>query len=168
MSMVEPETLVSTIEADPGNSIALERATAYGYLATEMIDTNDDGEEDTLVPDYAQTLIRDWSLYIAIGLEFQSNGGGSPFTDSEDIAKRLNNLLDVDFSNIDCLNLMMNGDGGDTPLGLLAQNSAGTGFGLSSFLKMNSTIAMSTFGLSITQYDAIEDRPEGGATAATW
>jgi len=167
MSMGEPETLLSTIEADPDNSITLERATAYGYLATEMIDTNDDGEEDTLIPDYAQTLIRDWSLYIAIGLEFQSHGGGSPFTDSEDIANRLNNLLNVDFSNVDCLNLMMNGNDGDTPLGLLAKNSAGTGFGLSAFLKMNSTIAMSTFGLSSTQYDAIAAWSQGWATSAT-
>ena len=38
-----------------------------------------------------------------IGLEFQSNGGGSQYTDSEDIANRLNNLLDVDFSDVDCL-----------------------------------------------------------------
>jgi hypothetical protein len=138
ISMGEPETLLSTIEEDPTNSVSLQRATAYGYLATEMIDTNDDGEEDSLVPDYAQTLIRDWSLYIAIGLEFQSNGGGSPFTDSEDIANRLNNLLDVDFSDVDCLNLLKNGDGSDSPVGLLAKNSAGTGFGLSTFLGMDS------------------------------
>ena len=167
MSMGAPETLLSTIEADPDNSTTIQRATAYGYLATEMIDTNDDGEEDTQMPDYAQTLTRDWSLYIAIGLEFQSNGGGSPFTDSEDIANRLNNLLDVDFSNVDCLNLMMNGDGGNTPLGLLAKNSAGTGFGLNAFLKMNSTIAMSTFGLSSIQYDAIAAWSQGWATSAT-
>ncbi len=167
MSMGEPEALLSTIEEQPANSIALQRATAYGYLATEMVDTNDDGEEDTLVPDYAQTLIRDWSLYIAIGLEFQSNGGGSPFTDSEDVAKRLNNLLDVDFSDVDCLNLMMNGDGGATPLGLLAKNSAGTGFGLSAFLSMDSAKAMSTFGLSSTQYEAISLWSEGWATSVT-
>ncbi len=167
MSMGEPEALLSTIEEEPANSITLQRATAYGYLATEMVDTNDDGEEDTLVPDYAQTLIRDWSLYIAIGLEFQSNGGGSPFTDSEDVAKRLNNLLDVDFSDVDCLNLMMNGDGGATPLGLLAKNSAGTGFGLSAFLNMDSAKAMSTFGLSSTQYEAISLWSEGWATSVT-
>ena len=167
MSMGEPEALLSTIEEEPANSITLQRATAYGYLATEMVDTNDDGEEDTLVPDYAQTLIRDWSLYIAIGLEFQSNGGGSPFTDSEDVAKRLNNLLDVDFSDVDCLNLMMNGDGGATPLGLLAKNSAGTGFGLSAFLSMDSAKAMSTFGLSSTQYEAISLWSEGWATSVT-
>jgi hypothetical protein len=167
MSMGAPETLLSTLEADPGNSITLKRAAAYGYLATEMVDTNNDGEEDTEMPDYAQTLVRDWSLYIAIGLEFQSNGGGSPFTDSEDIANRLENLLDIDFSNVDCLNLMMNGNNSSTPLGLLAKNSAGTGFGLSAFLKMNSTTAMSTFGLSDIQYDAIVVWAEGWATSTT-
>ena len=100
-------------------------------------------------------------------MEFQSNGGGSPFTDSEDIANRLNNLLDEDFSDVDCLDLMMNGDGGDNPLGLLAQNSAGTGFGLSTFLKMDSSVAKSTFGLSDTQYDAILSWASGWATSSS-
>ena len=155
IGMGTPEVLLSDVEADPGNSVAVMRATAYGYLATEMIDTNGDGTEDTIMPNYAQTLVRDWSLFIAIGLEFQSHGGGSPFTDSDDIADRLNNLLDVDFSDVDCLNLMLDGDGGDNPRGLLAKNSAGTGFGLDSFLKMESSKAMSTFGLSNSQYQAI-------------
>jgi len=35
ISMGEPETLLSTIEADPTNSVSLQRATAYGYLATK-------------------------------------------------------------------------------------------------------------------------------------
>ncbi|MBT7244558.1 MAG: hypothetical protein HN874_03825, partial [Euryarchaeota archaeon] len=167
VGMGEPEQLLSTIESDPNNSTTVMRATAYGYLATEMADTTGDGNEDTMVPDYAQTLIRDWSLYIAIGLEFQSNGGGSPFTDSEDIANRLDNLLDEDFSDVDCLNLMMNGDGGDNPLGLLAQNSAGTGFGLSAFLGMDSSVAKSTFGLSDSQYDSIYSWAAGWATSSS-
>lgn len=155
VSMGEPELLLSQIEADPENSIAVKRATAYGYLATEMIDTNDDGNEDELVIDYAQTFVRDWSLYVAIGFEFLSNGGGSSFTDSEDIANRLNNLLGIDFSEIDCLNLMMNGDGGSTPLGLLAKNLDGTSFGLNGFLDMDSNTAMTIFGLSYNQYEGI-------------
>ena len=167
MGLGEPEQLLSTIENDPNNSTTVMRATAYGYLATEMADTTGDGNEDTMVPDYAQTLIRDWSLYIAIGLEFQSNGGGSPFTDSEDIANRLNNLLDEDFSDVDCLDLMMNGDGGDNPLGLLAQNSAGTGFGLSAFLGMDSSVAKSTFGLSDSQYDSIYSWSAGWETSSS-
>ena len=167
MSMGSPETLVSSIEANPHNSITVMRATAYGYLATEMTDTNSDGVADTMMPNYAQTLVRDWSLYVAIGLEFQSNGGGSAFTDSEDIANRLNNLLDVDFSNVDCLDLMMNGNGGSDPLGLLAINSAGTGFGLSAFLKMDSTTALSTFGLSNNQHDTIATWAGGWETSAT-
>ena len=167
MGLGEPEQLLSTIENDPNNSTTVMRATSYGYLATEMADTTGDGNEDSMIPNYAQTLIRDWSLYIAIGLEFQSNGGGSPFTDSEDIANRLNNLLDVDFSDVDCFDLMMNGDGGDNPLGLLAQNSAGTGFGLSAFLGMDSSVAKSTFGLSDTQYDAILSWASGWATSSS-
>ena len=167
VSMGEPETLLSTIEDDPENSTTLKRATAYGYLATEMVDTSGDGNEDTLMPNYAQTLIRDWSLYIAIGLEFQSNGGGSPFTDSEDIANRLNNLLDVDFSNVDCLNLMMSGNGTDDPLGLLAQNSAGNGFGLDKFLDLEPSDAKSIFGLNDTQHIAILTWAVGWATSST-
>ena len=167
MGLGEPEVLLSTIEADPDNSTTVKRATAYGYLATEMEDTNGDGSDDTMVPNYAQTLVRDWSLYVAIGLEFQSHGGGSPFTDSEDIANRLNNLLGVDFSDVDCLDLMMNGNGSDSPLGLLAQNSGGTGFGLSAFLDMDTVVAMSTFGLSESQYSAIISWSAGWATSTT-
>jgi len=167
MGMGSPDALLSEIDADPDNSITVMRATAYGYLATEMVDTDSDGDVDTLMPNYAQTLVRDWSLYVAIGLEFQSNGGGSSFTDSEDIINRLNNLLDIDFSNVDCFDLMMNGNGSDEPLGLLAKNSAGTGFGLSAFLNMNSTTAMSTFGLSNEQYDAIKTWAEGWANSAS-
>ncbi|RZD39625.1 MAG: hypothetical protein CXT71_03690 [Methanobacteriota archaeon] len=167
MSMGAPETLLSTIQADPDNSITVKRAIAYDYLAMEMTDTNDDGNEDTLMPNYAQTLVRDWSLYIAIGLEFQSNGGGSDFTDSEDISNRLNNLLDIDFSDVDCLDLMMNGDGSSNPFGLLAKNSAGTGFGLSAFLNMDPSTAQSTFGLNQNQYAAIWSWAEGWATSTT-
>ncbi len=167
MSLGSPEVLLSTIEADPENSTTMIRATAYGYLATEMADTNGDGNDDSLVPNYAQTLVRDWSLYVAIGLEFQSNGGGSPYTDSEDIANRLSNLLDVDFSDVDCLNLMMNGNGSANPLGLLAQNAAGTGFGLRTFLDMNSADVISTFGISLEQYNAISPWASGWATSST-
>ena len=165
--MGEPESLLSAIEDDPDNSTSIKRATAYGYLASEMVDTTGDGNEDTMSINYAQTLIRDWSLYIAIGLEFQSNGGGSPFTDSEDIANRLNNLLGVDFSNVDCMNLMMNGDGTSNPLGLLAKNSAGTGFGLSEFLDLDSSIAMSTFGMNDEQYNSIRTWASGWAASSS-
>jgi hypothetical protein len=162
-----PEILVSTIEADPENSITVQRATAYGYLAMMMIDTNGDEIEDTSVPDYAQTLVRDWSLFVLTGSLFQENGGGSDFTDSDDIADRLENLLDIDFSNMDCLNLMMNGDGTDTPLGLLAQNAGGTGFGLAAFLKMDAPTAMATFNLDAAQYTAISTWASGWATSST-
>lgn len=167
IGMGTPEVLLSDVEADPDNSVAVMRATAYGYLATEMIDTNGDGTEDTMMPNYAQTLVRDWSLFIAIGLEFQSHGGGSPFTDSDDIADRLNNLLDVDFSDVDCLNLMLKGDGDTNPSGLLAKSSAGTGFGLDFFLKMESSKAMSTFGLSNSQYQAISTWASDWATSSS-
>ncbi|RJU88425.1 MAG: hypothetical protein DWC02_01640 [Candidatus Poseidoniales archaeon] len=167
IAMGEPESLLSAIEDDPDNSTSIKRATAYGYLASEMVDTTGDGNGDTMSINYAQTLIRDWSLYIAIGLEFQSNGGGSPFTDSEDIANRLNNLLGVDFSNVDCMNLMMNGDGTSNPLGLLAKNSAGTGFGLSEFLDLDSSIAMSTFGMNDEQYNSIRTWASGWAASSS-
>lgn len=167
MGLGTPEFLVSTIIADPSNSITVQRATAYGYLAMMMIDTDGDDIVDTSVPDYPQTLIRDWSLYVLTGSEFQENGGGSDFTDSEDIGDRLENLLDVDFSNVDNLNLMMSGDGTATPLGLLAQNADGTGFGLAAFLDMDAATAMTTFDLDLTQYTAIETWASGWATSTT-
>lgn len=155
MAMGEPEALLSEVENNPSKSVALKRATAYGYLASEMLDLNGDGIFETENIDYAQTYVRDWAMYIGIGLDFQSNGGGSPYGDSDDIAERLNNLLDVDFSGVDCLNLLLNGDGTNSPQGLQAQNSGGTGFGLSAFLAQNSDNAKSTFGLNQAQYDAI-------------
>ena len=167
MGMGAPEFLVSDIIADPANSTTLYRATAYGYMATMMIDTDGDDIVDTSVPDYPQTLIRDWSLYVLTGSEFQENGGGSDFTDSEDIGERLDHLLDVDFSDVDNLNLMLNGDGTDTPLGLLAENADGTGFGLAAFLDMDEATAMSTYGLDQTQYDAIYTWANGWATSST-
>ncbi len=167
MGLGTPEILVSTIEADPANSVTVQRATAYGYLAMMMIDTDGDDVDDTLVPDYPQTLVRDWALYVLTGSEFQENGGGSDFTDSDDIADRLENLLDVEFDDVDCLNLMMNGDGTDTPLGLLAENAGGTGFGLDAFLNMDAETAMLTYGLDLDQYTAIATWAGGWATSTT-
>lgn len=155
MSMGEPEELLSIVESNPDESIVMKRANAYGYVANEMVDLDEDGIAESEIIDYAQTYIRDWSLYVGIGLEFQSNGGGSQYTDSEDIANRLNNLLDVDFSDVDCLKLMSDGDGTDTPTGLLAQNAGGTSFGLSKFLTLSPSEAESLFGLNYQQYDSI-------------
>ena len=167
VSMGEPDALLSELEANPTNSISVKRARAYGYLAAEMVDTDGDGLNDSESIDYAQTLIRDWALYVGIGFEFQSNGGGSPYTDSDDIADRLNNLFGIDFSDIDCLNLMLNGDGTSSPLGLLASNSGGTGFGLSKFLELSSSEAMSTFGLSQDQYDVITSWANGWSNSTS-
>ena len=167
VSMGEPDALLSELEANPTDSISVKRARAYGYLAAEMVDTDGDGLDDSENIDYAQTLIRDWALYVGIGLEFQSNGGGSPYTDSDDIADRLNNLLGIDFSDVDCLNLMLNGDGTDSPLGLLATNSGGTGFGLSKFLGLSPSEAMSTFDLSQGQYDVITPWANGWSNSTS-
>lgn len=167
MGLGTPEILVSSVIADPMNSTTVQRATAYGYMATMMIDTDGDEIEDTEVPDFAQTLVRDWALYVLTGSEYQENGGGTDFTDSDDIADRLDNLLDIEFDDVDCLNLMMNGHGTDTPLGLLAQNAGGTGFGLSTFLTMDAATAMSTFELNMEQYTAIVTWAGGWATSAT-
>ncbi|HIK78178.1 MAG: hypothetical protein CXT69_02000 [Methanobacteriota archaeon] len=165
VSMGEPDALLSELEANPTDSITVKRARAYGYLASEMVDTNGDGFDDSESIDYAQTLIRDWALYVGIGFEFQSNGGGSPYTDSEDIADRLSNLFGMDFSDVDCLNLMLNGNGTSSPLGLLAKNSGGTGFGLSRFLELSPSEAMSTFDLSQEQYDVITSWANGWANS---
>ena len=165
MSMGEPEALLTELEANPNDSNIIKRATAYGYLATEMVDVDGDGFAETESIDYPQTFIRDWSLYIGIGLYFQTNGGGSAYGDSDDIADRLNNLLDLDFDDVDCLNLLLMGDGTSSPMGLLAQNSGGTGFGLSEFLKLSSPNAQTTFGLNQEQYDGVLQWAEGWASS---
>ena len=184
VGMGNPDTLVSTIAADPMNSTTMQRATTYGYTApmmvdhdndsstddvVAMVDTTGDGTPDTVVPDFAQTLVRDWSLFAGVGTIMLTNGGGSDFnaSDADGTADRLENLLGVDFSDVNAINLLLAGHTSDTPTGLLAQNADGTAFGLADFLTLDAATAMTNFGLSAEQYGAVMAWAGGWATSAT-
>ena len=184
VGMGEPDMLVSEMVADPMNSTTIQRATTYGYTApmmvdhdndnttadvVYMVDTTGDGTPDTVVPDFAQTLVRDWSLYAGVGTMMAMNGGGSDFNASsvEDIADRLENLLGVSFDGVNTIALLLAGHTSATPTGLLAQNADGTGFGLATFLTLDATTVMTNFGLTPTQYGAIMVWAGGWAASAT-
>jgi hypothetical protein len=72
VGMGNPDTLVSSMAADPMNSTTMQRATTYGYTApmmvdhdndsstddiVAMVDTTGDGTPDTVVPDYGQIFV---------------------------------------------------------------------------------------------------------------
>ena len=166
----EPETLLSDVEADPANSTVMARATTYGYVSMMMVD--DDGDASTpeiAIPDFAQTFVRDWTMYAGVGAIFLEVGGNSDFnaSDANGTADRLENLLGVDFSDVNAINLLLAGHTSDTPTGLLAQNADGTAFGLADFLTLDAATAMTNFGLSAEQYGAVMAWAGGWATSAT-
>jgi hypothetical protein len=184
VGMGQPDVLVSSMAADPMNSTTMQRATTYGYVAPMMIDhdadantsdivymvdTTGDGTPDTVVPDYGQTLVRDWSLYAGVGTMMLGHGGGSDFdaSDATDTADRLENLLGVSFDGVNTSALLLAGNTSATPTGLLAQNADGTGFGLATFLTLDPATAMTNFGLSMEQYGAIMAWGGGWAASAT-
>jgi len=170
MGLGAPETMLSDVTADPANSTVMARATTYGYNATMMYDHDGISTTDDIeVPDMAQTFVRDWSLYAAIGTSFAGYGGGTDFnaTNNDDITSRLHNLLDVDFAGADGISLMVAGHLTDTPTGLIATNADGTGFGLAAFLTMEVPDAMAAFNLTVEQYTAVATWAGGWATSAT-
>ena len=171
VGMGEPEVMLSDVAADPDNSTAMARASTYGYVAMIMGDhDNDPATEDVAIGvDYAQTLVRDWSMYAAIGTSFLGYGGNSDVdpTDAAGTADRMENLLGVSFDGVDVVALLFGGNGGDTPTGLLATNADGTGFGIAAFLGMEAPDAMAFYGLSMDQYAAAAGWAGGWITSVT-
>jgi hypothetical protein len=170
VGMGEPETMLSDVMADPANSTVMARATTYGYVSIAgMADMDGDGIEETAVPDFYTTFVRDWTMYAAVGTSMAGYGGGSDFnaTSTEDIANRLHNLLGVDFDGANTISLMIEGHLTDTPTGLIATNAEGTGFGLATFLTMEPADAMASFSLTLEQYTAVATWAGGWATSAT-
>lgn len=170
VGMGEPETMLSDVMADPANSTVMARATTYGYVSIAMmLDMDDDGFEETAVPDFYTTFVRDWTMYAAVGTSMAGYGGGSDFNASstEDIANRLHNLLGVEFDGANTISLMIEGHLTDTPTGLIATNADGTGFGLATFLTMEPADAMASFSLTLEQYTAVATWAGGWATSAT-
>ena len=170
MGLGAPETMLSDVTADPANSTVMARATTYGYVAMMMVDHDMNGSTaDIAVPDMAQTFVRDWALYAAIGTSFAGYGGGSDFnaSNNDDITSRLHNLLGVDFGGANGVALMVAGHLTATPTGLIATNADGTGFGLAAFLTMEVPDAMAAFNLTVDQYTAVAGWAAGWALSTS-
>ncbi|MDP6362268.1 MAG: hypothetical protein QF633_03435, partial [Candidatus Poseidoniaceae archaeon] len=170
MGMGQPEMMISEVMADPSNSTIMQRASTYGYLSIAMmLDMDDDGIDETAVPDFYTTFVRDWTMYAAVGTSFAGYGGGTDFnaSNNDDITSRLHNLLGVDFAGANGIALMVAGHLTDTPTGLIATNAAGTGFGLAAFLTMEVADAMAAFNLTVDQYTAVATWAGAWATSAS-
>jgi len=170
MGMGQPEMMISEVMADPSNSTIMQRASTYGYLSIAMmLDMDDDGIDETAVPDFYTTFVRDWTMYAAVGTSFAGYGGGTDFnaSNNDDITSRLHNLLGVDFAGANGIALMVAGHLTDTPTGLIATNADGTGFGLAAFLTMEVADAMAAFNLTVDQYTAVATWAGAWATSAS-
>jgi hypothetical protein len=169
-----PSMSVAGMSADPVNSTSIQRATVYDYMAYAPIDHDANvSTPDVMAPDYPEIFARDWAVFAGVGGGLEATHASTHFSNSEpaqmndNISARLQNLLGVDFSTVNNINLLLNGTGTDAPLGLLASNAAGTSFGLASFLQLDAVTAMTNFGLSAEQYGALMVWAGGWATSAT-
>ena len=164
-----PETLLSTVMADPSNSTVMQRAGTYGYMAMTMMDTTGDGTPDTPVPDFAQTFVRDWSIYAGVGQMFAGHGGGSDanLTDNTDLGERLRTLTGVDMTGVNAVGLMIAGHMTDNPTGIVATNAESTAFGMAEFLTMEASEVMTAYNMTAEQYGAVAGWVAGWATSAS-
>ena len=163
MGLGAPETLLSTVTADPSNSTVMARANTYGYVAYDDLDG--DGIPD--MPDFAQTFIRDWSMYAGVGQIFAGFGGGSDanLTDNTDLTTRLHTLTGVDMTGVNAVGLMTAGHMTDTPTGIVATNAEGTAFGMAAFLGMEAVDVMTAYNMTAEQYGAVAGWVAGWATS---
>ena len=177
VGMGEPEYTVSSISADPANSTTMQRAETYGYAQPVMVDAttpmmvdlDGDGTAETVVIDYEQTLVRDWSLYAGVGQIFAGHGGGSDanLTDNDDLQTRLRTLTGVDMTGVNAVGLMIDGHMTDTPTGIVATNAEGTSFGMATFLGMEAADVMTAYSMTAEQYGAVAGWVAGWATSAS-
>ena len=189
LGLGDPEDDWIAVASDPLNSTTMQRATTYGYVAPMMIDhdanastpdivvmmdLDGDGTDD-VVPDFNQTLVRDKALHTKIGIIFSApaimggHSGNSDVdpSDNDGSADRMENLLGVSFDGVNVTNLLTAGHLTDTPSGLIATNAEGTGFGIATFLGLDASTAMSTYGLTMEQYGAVAAWAAGWVTSTT-
>ena len=166
VGMGAPETLLSTVMADPSNSTVMQRAGTYGYLAMTMADMDGDGTPEP-VPDFAQTFVRDWSMYAGVGQIFAGNGGGTDanLTNNTELVERLRTLTGVDMTGVNAVGLMTAGHMTDTPTGVVATNAEGTSFGMAAFLGMEAVDVMTAYNMTAEQYGAVAGWVAGWATS---
>ena len=177
VGMGEPEYTVSSIAADPVNSTTMQRAVTYGYAQPVMVDAttpmmvdlDGDGTAETVVIDYNQTLVRDWSLYAGIGQLFAGHGGGTDanLTDNTELGERLRTLTGVDMTGVNAVGLMIDGHMTDTPTGIVATNAESTAFGMVAFLGMEAVDVMTAYNMTAEQYGAVAGWVAGWATSAS-
>ena len=125
--------------------------------------------------DFNQTLVRDKALHTKIGIIFSApaimggHSGNSDVdpSDNDGSADRMENLLGVSFDGVNVTNLLTAGHLTDTPSGLIATNAEGTGFGIATFLGLDASTAMSTYGLTMEQYGAVAAWAAGWVTSTT-
>lgn len=153
------------VMADAANEFVnvgtMQRASLWNYMSmfdTGMVDENDD---PIMMPNVNETIARDHALCYAVGGGALMAGVGDEMwmMDTSGMSvnaeARLMNLLGVQIDNMVAMNLLLNGTGTDTPLGLLASNADGDDFGLAAFMGMAPADAMATYMLDEAQYGAI-------------
>ncbi len=148
IGMGDPDVSVSAVLLDLQNSTSVQRATAYGYLPYL------EGQQG--VPDIPELILRDWAMYAMVGQTLLDTGANTPVSnDMTRAPMRLQNLLGVDFTDVDTTSLLLGGNNTTAPTGLLAADSTGQGFGLSHFLGAEPAAAMAGYGLNVDQYTAL-------------
>ena len=163
-----PTATYDEVMADAANGFVnvgtMQRASIWGFTVMAS----------ATMPDVNATIANDWALCYGIGGSFANvHGGGDDgwFMDQSGTAvnasTRMMNYLGVDIDNIIAMGLLFGGDGTEAPTGLLATNEDGTAFGVATFIGMEAGTAMSTYGLSITQYGAIAAWVGGWLTSQT-
>ena len=156
------------VMADAGNGFAnvgtMQRASIWGFtvMASETM------------PDINATIANDWAVCFGIGGMFANVFGGGDddwFMDQSgtavDASTRMMNYLGVDIDNAVAMNLLFGGQDTATPTGLLATNEDSTAFGIAAFAGMNTTTAMTTYGLNGSQYAAVGGWVLGWLTSAS-
>jgi len=151
-----PTATYSEIMADAANGFAsvgtMQRATIWQYTAMA----------DATTPDFNATIARDWAVCFGVGGTFANVHGGADadwYSDQTGTAvnasARMMNFLGVDIDNTVAMGLLFGGQGTESPTGILATNADSTAFGIATFIGMEPSTAMSTYGLDQTQYGAI-------------
>ena len=156
-----PTATYAEVMADAANGFAnigtMQRAHIWQFTAMA----------DETTPDVNATIANDWAICYGIGGTFSTiHGGGDDgwYADANAVnaSTRIKNLLGVEIDNNVAMNLLFGGQDTATPTGLLATNEDNTAFGIAAFAGMDSTTAMTTYGLSESQYAAV------GAWVAGW
>jgi len=161
-----PTATYAEVMADAANGFAnigtMQRAHIWQFTAMA----------DETTPDINATIANDWAICYGIGGTFSTiHGGGDDgwYADANavDASTRIKNLLGVEIDNNVAMNLLFGGQDTASPTGLLATNEDTTAFGIAAFAGMDAATAMTTYGLSESQYAAVGAWVLGWLTSAS-